>query len=176
MHKIATPRLWLIPATVASMKAELRSPRSLSRNLNVRMPKVWPPPPFNDEASQRWMLNYLESHEQSRWGMYYILLRGRDRQLIGNCGFKGEPLKNSIEVGYAICPEFRRHGYAAEAVDRLLRHAFDDPNINRVLAETFPDLIGSIGVLRKNKFVRVRGGSEPGVIRFSHTRARWLAS
>ena len=175
MHKIATPRLWLISATVTSMNAELRSPRSLARHLNVRLPGIWPPPPFNDQASQRWMLNYLENHERSRWGMYYILLRGRDRQLIGNCGYKGEPVRGAVELGYSVCPEFRRRGYASEAVSALLRHAFEDPQITRVLAETLPELIESIGVLRKNNFVRVRGKSEPGVIRFSHTRARWPA-
>ena len=173
MRKIVSKRLWLIPATPDSMRAELKSPRALARYLDVRMPKAWPPP-FNDEASQRWMLDYLEKHSQSRYGLYYIVLR--DRRLVGNCGFKGEPARGAVEIGYAIAPEFQRRGYASEAVDALMHHAFSDPAVKRVLAETLPDLVGSIGVLRKARFVRVRGGSEPGVIRFSHTRARWKRS
>jgi [ribosomal protein S5]-alanine N-acetyltransferase len=172
MKKLYTERLCLVGASAASMRAELSSPRALARHINVHLPKSWPSP-LNDEHSQRWMLDYLEKHPNSRWGMYYILLRGRDRQLIGNCGFKGECLHGTVEIGYSIAPEHQRHGYASEAVNGMLRYAFEDPQVTRVLAETFPDLIGSMGVLRKNNFVRVRGQSEPGVIRFSHTRARW---
>ena len=170
MRKIVSKRLWLIPASPDSMRAELKSPRTLARYLDVRMPKAWPPP-LNDEASQRWMLDYLEKHPHSRYGMYYIVLK--DGQLVGNCGFKGEPVKGAVELGYAIAPEFQRRGYASEAVLAMLKYAFAHRSVNRVLAETLPDLVASIGVLRKADFVRVRGGSEPGVLRFSHTRARW---
>ena len=167
--QIVTERLHLVPATVASMQAEIAGPRKLATFLDVRLPNAWPPP-FNDLDSQRWMLRYLESHEGSRWGIWYIVLRGRDRQLVGNCGFKGEPMKHTVELGYAIAPEFHRRGYATEAVRGLLRHAFEDPRVHRVLGETLPELIPSIGVLKKCGFRRVNGASEPGILRFSITR------
>lgn len=172
--ELTTQRLSLIPATVRSMEAELQSPQRLASLLKVRLPNVWPPP-LNDEQSQRWMLDYLQQHAGSRWGMWYIALPAPRPQLIGGCGFKGEPTRGAVEIGYSIAPEFHRKGYATEAVGGLLQFAFADPRVRRVLAETFPELIASIGVLRKSGFVRVKGASEPGAIRFSIPRSRWLA-
>lgn len=154
------------------MEAEIQSSTALASYLKLRLPKHWPPP-LNDEASQRWMLDYLQKHEGSRWGMWYITLPGRPLQLIGNCGYKGAPQKGAVEIGYSIAPEFQRKGYASEAVRGLLRFAFADAGVKRVLAETLPELAPSIGVLRKCGFRRVGGSSEPGVIRFSIPRARW---
>jgi RimJ/RimL family protein N-acetyltransferase len=154
------------------MQAELKSPKKLGTLLKVRLPKAWPPP-LNDEQSQRWMLAYLEKHARSRWGMWYITLPG---QLIGNCGFKGEPANGAVELGYSVAPEYHRRGFASEAVRGLVRFAFADPRVRRVLGETLPELIPSIGVLRKCGFVRVNGGSESGVIRFSITRKKWNQS
>jgi [ribosomal protein S5]-alanine N-acetyltransferase len=169
--QILTKRLRLIPATVASMKAEIANAKQLSKLLDLSLPKSWPPP-LNDRDSQRWMLSYLQAHESSRWGMWYIVLRKR-RQLIGNCGFKGEPVKGAVEIGYSIAPEYHRRGYATEAVRGLLQFAFTDPQVRRVLGETLPELTPSIGVLKKCGFRRVPGGSEPGVIRFSIPRTRY---
>jgi RimJ/RimL family protein N-acetyltransferase len=43
-----------------------------------------------------------------------------------------------------------------------------------VIAETYPSLIASIGVLRKCGFQLVGEGSEPRVIRFELTRPEYL--
>jgi len=47
--------------------------------------------------------------------------------------------------------------------------------VQRVIAETLPELTPSIGVLRKCGFRPVGEGSEPGVIRFELTRADYSA-
>ena len=174
MPVLTTERLSLVPANAESMQAEIAGPHHLARLLDLQLPESWPPP-LNDIDSQRWMLDYLSQHPQSRWGMYYITLR-EERQLIGNCGYKGEPVRGSVELGYSIAPEYQRRGYASEAVRGLLGYAFADPQIRRVLAETLPDLTPSIGVLRKCGFTRTIGGSEPGVIRFTFPRGRWVRS
>lgn len=173
--EITTERLRLIPASVKSMEAEMESSHHLAKFLNTRLPEAWPPP-LNDEASQRWMLDYLHKHAASRWGMWYVTLKTKPSQLVGNCGFKGSPVRGAVEIGYSIAPEYQRQGYASEAVGGLLGFAFADAAVRRVLAETFPDLLPSIGVLRKCGFRRVQGSSEPGAIRFSLPRKRWGTS
>ena len=45
--------------------------------------------------------------------------------------------------------------------------------MNRVTAETYPELSGSIGVLRRCGFRFTGDGSEPGVIRYEITRAEY---
>ena len=134
---IFTERLALLPASAASMRAEIESPVRLASFLNVVLPKAWPPP-LNDADSQRSMLDHLTQHASSRWGMYYIV-RTADAQLVGNCGFKGEPHNHAVELGYSIAPEHQRNGYASEAVRGLVRFAFSDPVLHRVLAKTRPN-------------------------------------
>jgi [ribosomal protein S5]-alanine N-acetyltransferase len=76
-------------------------------------------------------------------------------------------------VGYGIVRDHQRQGYASETVRGLLERAFADPTVQRVIAETFPELTPSIGVLRKCGFRFIGDGAEPGVIRFELTRAKF---
>jgi RimJ/RimL family protein N-acetyltransferase len=107
--------------------------------------------------------------------MYYVVLPGEARELIGVAGYKGPPGDDgAVEVGYGILGEHRRRGYASEATAALVARAFDDPRVTRVIAETLPELAPSIGVLHKLGFTLEEGaGSEPGVIRFTLPRERW---
>jgi ribosomal-protein-alanine N-acetyltransferase len=96
------------------------------------------------------------------------------RTLIGSAGYKGAPSPDgTVEVGYGIVRDQRRRGYASETVRGLLAHAFALPAVSRVIAETLPELEGSIGVLRKCGFRLIGDGCEPGVIRFELTRAEY---
>jgi ribosomal-protein-alanine N-acetyltransferase len=78
-------------------------------------------------------------------------------------------------VGYGIVSDHRRRGYASEVTRGLLANAFALPGIRRAIAETLPDLLPSIGVLHACGFLLEGEGSEPGVIRFELTRARFEA-
>ncbi|NEO38688.1 MAG: GNAT family N-acetyltransferase [Moorea sp. SIOASIH] len=69
-----------------------------------------------------------------------------------------------------MLPEFQRFGYATEAVNALNSWAFSHVTIEGVIAETLPELIPSIRVLEKNGFIKITGGSEPGVIKFMRSR------
>jgi RimJ/RimL family protein N-acetyltransferase len=91
--------------------------------------------------------------------------------LIGSAGYKGPPGKDgTVEVGYGIVSDHQRRGYASEAVRGLVKRAFELPGVRRVIAETYPELVPSIGVLRRCGFELTGDGSEPGVIRFELTR------
>lgn len=56
---ILTDRLDLIPATLELIRAELRSPAELARELAVTAPRGWPPELYGQEAT-RCTLNQLE--------------------------------------------------------------------------------------------------------------------
>ena len=74
---------------------------------------------------------------------------------------------------YGIVAEHQRQGYATEAVHGLVAHAFRRPEVERVIAETLPELVASIGVLAKCGFEPIDERSEPGVVRYALTRAAW---
>ncbi|HEX9084394.1 MAG TPA: GNAT family N-acetyltransferase [Gemmatimonadaceae bacterium] len=173
---IVTERLEIIPATRDMIRAALVSSHALSSSLGATVPPTWPPT-YLDSAALRYSLDrFPEEPEQAPWWLYFVVLsRGESgRTLIGSVGYKGPPLADgTIEVGYGIVSDQHRRGYATETVRGLLARAFSAPTVRRVIAETLPELEGSIGVLRKCGFTLVDGGSEPGVIRFELGRAAY---
>lgn len=116
---------------------------------------------------------YLAAHPDAVGWMlwYFVLNRNGSRIAVGNGGFKGKPVDGAVEVGYSIVTKFQRQGYASEGVGALIDWAFDHPDVQRVIAETLPELDGSQALLRKLGFRSVEGASEPGVLRFEKLRA-----
>jgi [ribosomal protein S5]-alanine N-acetyltransferase len=171
---VSTERLDLIAATTELARAEMEDTDEFARRRGARVPRDWPPP-LNDAQSMNWTLRFLlENPDGVGWATWYFVLRGKDtlmRTAIGNGGFKGKPTPDgTVEIGYSLMEEFHGAGYATEAVQGLLAWAFDHPQVNRVLAETYPELLPSIRVLEKNRFVLIGKGSEERVIRFEITR------
>ncbi|MBZ5553428.1 MAG: GNAT family N-acetyltransferase [Acidobacteriia bacterium] len=173
---ISTERMDLIAATAELARTEMEGIEEFSRRLGVHVSEDWPPP-LNDAQSMNWTLRYLlENPDGVGWATWYFVLRTpdpRERTAIGNGGFKGKPSQDgTVEVGYSLMEPYQGRGYATEAVRGLLKWAFDHPRVNRVIAETYPELLLSIRVLEKNGFVPTGKGSEERVIRFEITRER----
>ena len=176
---IVTERLELVPATLELTRAALHGEQALGTSLGAFVPPTWPPE-YLDVPALKFTLDRLEEGPaQAGWWLHFVVLaRGAaGRTLIGSAGYKGPPSADgTLEVGYGIVRDHQRHGYASEAVRGLLAHAFALPSIDRVIAETLPELTASIGVLRKCGFRLIGDGSEPGVIRFELTRAEYSRS
>jgi RimJ/RimL family protein N-acetyltransferase len=190
MIEINTPRLRLIPGTAAMLRAELESSEALAAALGAEVPASWPPD-FFDASAVRQMLDWVEAHPaDSAWGFHYVLealppspAEQATRPLVvGAGGYKGAPDEGgAVEIGYSIVAGRRRRGYAREAVDGWLAHAFADTRVSRVLAHTLPDLEPSIAVLRSAGFAFGGAGAdphEPSAVQYVLTReayARTLA-
>jgi len=179
--KLTTERLELIAGTSELFRVRVDDREFLSRQLGARVPDSWPPPLFDQDALD-WMAKYLEEHAgANEWGFYFIILPARgdgaETTAIGGIGFKGIPTDDgTVEIGYSMLPEFQRAGYATEAARALVRKAFSQPQVARVIAETYPELLPSIRVLEKNNFRFIGDGSEERVIRFALTRAEYEAA
>ena len=169
---IRTERLELVPATPASTRAALEGPPALAASLGVAVPDTWPPEFMDPPAFEYTLERLIGDPRQAGWWLHFVVLREgpAGRTLIGSAGYKGPPEDGTVEVGYGIVRDHQRRGYATEVVHGLLARAFDVPEVQRVIAETLPELIPSIGVLRKCGFRPIGDGSEPGVIRFELTR------
>jgi [ribosomal protein S5]-alanine N-acetyltransferase len=175
--EIRTPRLRLVGATPAHLRAELDSRAALSNALGAAIPTSWPPELYDADA-MRWMLGWLEAHpDDAVWGFYYFV-EADANEAIGAGGYKGAPNDTGVvEIGYSIVPERRRKGFAREAVDGLLAHAFADTRVARVIAHTLVELEPSIAVLRSAGFSFVGPGhdpQEPSAIQYEMTRASYL--
>lgn len=166
---ITTQRLLLIPGTPETVRSAIDDIPSLGGQLNAVVPASWPPD-LLDRGALEWTLRWLcDPANDPHWGFHWVLLR-EPRTLIGVVGYKGMPKEGSVEVGYGIVAEHQRRGYATEATRALVEQAFSAPGVTRVIAETLPGLMPSIGVLEKLGFAFVGPGSEDGVIRYELRR------
>jgi [ribosomal protein S5]-alanine N-acetyltransferase len=180
---IRTPRLRLVPGTEPMLRAELESPDALGAVIEVRVPESWPPELYDADAVN-YMLRWSEANpaDAGTWGFYYVLEEHPTDAplLVGAGGYKGAPdVTGTVEIGYAIVPERRRKGYAREAVDGLLAHAFADARVTRVIAHTLVALEPSIAVLRSASFTFNGAGhdpQEPSAIQYELTRQAYAAS
>jgi len=167
---IRTQRLELVAPSVEMLEAAISGRDELARLLGADVPASWPPD-LLDEAALRFCADRLRDRpEESEWWLRFVILAGAPRTLIGIAGYKGPPRSGTVEVGYGIVRDRQRRGYATEATEALVVHAFEDPEVVRVIAETLPGLLPSLGVLRKCGFTPAEASSEPGVIRFERRR------
>ena len=173
---IVTQRLELLPSSSETLVAALHSPQALAAALGAEVPLSWPPD-FLDAPALQFVLDRVTADPGAApWWFYFVILRDLDaeRVVIGTAGYKGPPdAEGTVEIGYGIVSDRRRRGYAAEAAGALIEHAFADPAVGRVIAETYPELTGSIGVLKRCGFEEIGPGSEPRVIRFALSRRAW---
>ncbi len=80
-------------------------------------------------------LGFIQS--QYRSGNFYdwAIVEKNSKKMIGTCGFARLDFENnSAEIGYVINPEFWRHGYATEAVKKVMEFGFDTLNLHRIEA------------------------------------------
>ncbi len=177
---IRTNRLRLVAGTAAIVQAERESLTEFGRLLGVTVPANWPPELVDAEVLEFWLGQLQASPEQVGWWCWYVLLEDTgtaDPILIGGAGFKGQPTPDgTVETGYSVLPQFRKRGYCTEAVQALIRWAFNHPETSRVVAQTLPELLSSIRVLEKNGFARLDQAFEEGAIAFELPRARYVDS
>lgn len=168
---IETPRLSLVAATPAALRADLAG-GGLDAALGAKV-REWPPDAEYDAAAINYTLEQQERDPRAlEWGSHYFLLKGGRPLLIGVGGYTAPARDGQIEIGYAIVPSQRRFGYASEATRGLVAHAFAHTEVCRVIAHTLPHLAPSIGVLEKCGFTFVGTGPEPGVVRYAIDRPR----
>ena len=165
MSPIRTDRLLLIPATAESTSFELAQHDQLAMFLNCRIPPSWPPMNVRDVLSL--FESILRDHpDQVGWhGWYWIANDQPELTLVGSGGFRGPPQVGQVEIGYGTLEIFHRQGYATEAVRALCDHAFHDPRVRTIIADTDATNIASQRVLTHCGFFD-RGPAGAGRLRY----------
>lgn len=173
--RIRTPRLVLLAATAAMLRAELEGPDALAAAAGARVPADWPPELYDRDA----VLYSLAAAEAApddppRWGSWYVVEPAADGgpgTLVGMCGFHAPPTpEGDVEIGYGLLPAARGQGYATEAARALAAYAFADLRVRRVVAETLPHLYASIRVMERAGFVPADDAASPEVVRYELRR------
>jgi [ribosomal protein S5]-alanine N-acetyltransferase len=77
-------------------------------------------------------------------------------QMIGVIGFHAKPdVRGRLEVGYRIFPEFRRQGFALEALKALFDWARLESVVSTFVASVSPTNVASLALIAKFGFVQV---------------------
>lgn len=95
----------------------------------------------------------------ARLGFGFRVVELRDgRTAIGFCGLSKRTYLDDPDIGFALLPEYCRHGYAFEAARAVLADARSNLALKRVLATTRPDnhrsavLLVKLGLRRAGQF------------------------
>jgi RimJ/RimL family protein N-acetyltransferase len=90
-------------------------------------------------------------YRQFGFGLNRVALKDSDTA-IGICGLLQRESLPLADLGFAFLPEFRGQGYAREAADAILQHAYLILRQTRVAAIVNPDNLSSIKLLDKLGF------------------------
>ena len=143
---INTERLKLIPCGLKHFEAFARSENELAKTLGVSIVEKWLVFP----EAMTFGYEYLKKNPDAENWWTYLFISKADKKLVGNGGFKGKPDENgTVEIGYAVAPEYRGKGLATEAAKGLIDFAFLHPQIKSVQAHTLAEENESTKVLRK---------------------------
>lgn len=172
--ELRTTDLTLVPASAHHVRAELAGPGVFDSLIGAAVPASWPPGDY-DEGAQRLFLECLTAAGDAGTGWYgWYGVRTADdeapRTVVAGGGYFGPPTPEGVvEIGYSVCPEWRRRGYATQVARALTVHAARQPGVTRVIAHAMADNPASAAVLRRSGFVLDGPGAEPGTLRFLYS-------
>ncbi|MBQ0125668.1 MAG: GNAT family N-acetyltransferase [Clostridiales bacterium] len=106
--------------------------------------------PHESVRFSRGYLRFLQGQYARRNFYDWALVLRRGGKMIGTCGFSHfDAENNAAELGYVINPDFWGMGYAAEAISRVMRFAFENMGLNRVFVRILEGNTQSMRVAEK---------------------------
>jgi RimJ/RimL family protein N-acetyltransferase len=151
---IASERLELVSMSPEFMRASLDGdvPRA-TRLIGAALPTDWP---SISARTMRMRLRQLAADPSEQpWLLRAMILRAPKTRVIGRIGFHAPPSpRGSVEIGYAVEPEHRRQGYAAEAVAAMLDWATREHAIRWFVASVGPTNVPSLALVKRLGFLQ----------------------
>ena len=139
----------------------LETPRLLIRNLTAedadavfamrRDPEIMRfirEPQENILETVNWIA-MITGHMETTGIGFMAVIEKESGHFLGWCGLWVLKETSEIEIGYAVKKESWGKGYATEASQRVLRYAFEDLSLERVVAVAYPENSASINIMKK---------------------------
>ncbi len=147
-QRLTTDRLELRPLAAEAATALPRDRLLASQMLGATLSPMWPQAEMLEILPRQAALSVGEEC----FGIW-VMIECESRTIIGDIGFHGPPDDSgTVELGYAVVPDRRRHGYAAEAVSALVRWVLCQPAVTAVVAGCAPSNVASIATLERARF------------------------
>lgn len=90
----------------------------------------------------------IKSYHENGYGLYKTSLKDENRP-IGLCGYLQREYLPSVDIGFAVLPEFEGKGYTYEAARAVLAYGRAQLGFSTVLGITSPDNRASQHLLKK---------------------------
>lgn len=154
---LSTARLRLrqLEATDVTAVFALRSDDSVNRFLERKKPTGV------EEA-----LAFIEKINKSiaeNQSLYWSITLKEDPALIGTiCLWNYSPDRMTAELGYELSPEHQGKGLMQEALQAVIRYAFENAGFTTLEAYTHNDNLASTRLLLKQGFILLTGRNDPG--------------
>jgi len=157
VNVLLTERLELVPITLPFVEAVMESDRCrIEQLVNAPLPRRWHGRALIERAFPASLSDIRKDPEARLWGDRLMILRSKDRRIVGSVIFHGRPGVDGIaEVGYGVEDEWQGQGFATEAVETSLQWALGEPEVRAVQATTFQWHRASLRVIEKCKMVRI---------------------
>ena len=84
------------------------------------------------------------------WVGYFVI---RQDQIVGSCGFVGQPKDGKVEIAYWTFKEFEGQGIASFACKELISIAYQTEPELTITAKTAPEHNSSTKILENNNFI-----------------------
>lgn len=145
----------MYPELIATSRLLLRRPHldlaeqvfcSYGRDPRVTRFLSWPT--SRSVADTQQFLGELAKRTERREELAWAIFERRESQLLGMIGVRRSP--PAAEVGYCLAYEAWGQGYAAEAMQAVLPHIWDDGSIHRIHAFCHAKNLRSSRVLEKS--------------------------
>jgi len=109
--------------------------------------------PFTLQAEATRLIDMFHKNYLDKRGIRWGIKLKENQRIIGTVGLNVLNLKNKrAEVGYELHPALWRQGFAAEAVNEVLRFSFEQLGLYRIGALVYPENIASLSLLDKLGF------------------------
>lgn len=96
---------------------------------------------------------YIENRMISQYNQVgfgnFTLSTNATNEKIGTAGIYQRPGQEDVDIGFALLPEYMRHGYSYEASYKLMQLAKSEFNIAKMTAVTLPTNKASIALIEK---------------------------
>lgn len=152
---VSSDRLDLVPMSLELMEAlQRRDLESAQQMVGYRIPPGWP---HGMESVLRFRIAIArERPEALPLLLLAMVLRADPEVVVGRFGFHG-PVDHDgmLEVGYDVFPQYRRQGYAREALVAMMSWARRDPAVLRFRASVRPDNAPSRALVAGLGFIEV---------------------
>jgi ribosomal-protein-alanine N-acetyltransferase len=104
--------------------------------------------PLTREESQVRLERAMDHWQQHGFGLFALFDRG-DGRFVGRCGLGYFHDVGDVELSYAVARPYWGRGLATEAVQRVLRYAFEELNLPRVVAAALVENVASQRVMAR---------------------------